>query len=495
MNNIYMVFFDLGLNKGGITSAVLNRSRYFYKNGYPADIVTFDYKYNSSKVVKELKKSGKMYSETKLFNMFDFFESRSLVTHSEKNQFLYDYYDHLLNESLCIVQDEKISRYFSKTTGEYLLYKKGNFETGNYVLDRFENNQRKERVYYRKNVLKRIKEYDYKNRLISERFFDELGFPFLRRNINRETGKVGKIYLLTDNKQFENSSELCSYFLSELIEDRSENIIICDGPGSFPKILAAGFTYVKKYAFIYTNHINVRNKEKNKETYILKNGDQLDGVIVLTESQKNDIIRDYNLNNVSAISNFIEIPDVVNKPNNDSKKIVGMVSRLVENKGFVYLIEVAKIVTSIYSNVSFNIYGEGEYRSRVEELIQENGLENNFKLMGYTNDPNKAISEFDCVVSTSQIEGQGLSIIEAMLQQKPVVVFNVRYGPSDFIKHEQNGILIENKYTEKMANDIIYLLENEETAKKMGKQAREDIIKQYRPEMIMQQWEKVLDLQ
>lgn len=29
----------------------------------------------------------------------------------------------------------------------------------------------------------------------------------------------------------------------------------------------------------------------------------------------------------------------------------------------------------------------------------------------------------------------------------------------------------------------------------MGKQAREDIIKQYRPEMIMQQWEKVLDLQ
>lgn len=104
-------------------------------------------------------------------------------------------------------------------------------------------------------MLKRIKEYDYKNRLISERFFDELGFPFLRRNINRETGKVGKIYLLTDNKQFENSSELCSYFLSELIEDRSENIIICDGPGSFPKILAAGFTYVKKICiYLYKSY-------------------------------------------------------------------------------------------------------------------------------------------------------------------------------------------------------------------------------------------------
>ncbi|MDN6836854.1 MAG: hypothetical protein L0L86_12055, partial [Lactococcus lactis] len=76
MNNIYMVFFDLGLDKGGITSAVLNRSRHFYRNGYPADIVTFDYKIDYPSVVKELKQSGKMYSETKLYNMFMFFESK-----------------------------------------------------------------------------------------------------------------------------------------------------------------------------------------------------------------------------------------------------------------------------------------------------------------------------------------------------------------------------------------------------------------------------------
>ncbi len=495
MVNIYAVFFDLGLNKGGITSAVLNRSRYFYKNGYPADIVTFDYKYNSSKVVKELKKNGKMHSEAKLFNMFDFFEARSVATHSEKNQHLYDYYDYLFKESLCIVQDEEISRYFSTTTGEYLVYKKGNFETGNYVLDRFENNQRKERVYYRKHVLKRIKEYDYKNRLISERFFDELGYPFLRRNINRETGKVGKIYLFTDKKQFENSSELCSYFLSELIEDSSENIIICDGPGSFPKIIDAGFNYAKKYAFIHTNHINTKNKEKRKETYILKNGDKLDGIVVLTESQKIDVSRDYNLDNVFVNGNFIEIPDVISNNSDNSKKTVGMVSRLVKDKGFDDFIQIVKIVTNLYQNVSFKVYGEGEYRPKIEEMIQENGLENHFQLMGYTTNPNKAISEFDCVVSTSKMEGQGLSLIEAMLQQKPVVAFDVKYGPSDFIFSNQNGFLVKSEDVDKMAEYIVYLLENEEMARKMGEQAREDIIKKYRPELIMQQWENILDLQ
>ncbi|MDN6640833.1 MAG: glycosyltransferase [Tetragenococcus sp.] len=494
MNNIYMVFFDLGLDKGGITSAVLNRSRYFYKNGYQADIVTFDYKIDYPKVVEELKKSGKMYSETKLFNMFMFFEARSLAKHSQKNEALYSHYERLLKESFCIVQDENISRYFSKTTGEYLAYKKGNLETGNYILDIFENNQRKERVYYRKNILKRIKEYDLKNRLIAERFFDKLGVPFLRRNVNRETGKVGKIYLFTDDKQFENSPELCSYFLSELIEDNYENIIICDGPGSFPKIVNAGFKHVKEYAVLHTNHLNKNNVEKRKETDILKNGDQLDGIVLLTESQKKDVSRDYNLNNLFVNSNFIEVPDIMNDYNDSKQKIVGMVSRLVENKGFDYLIKVAKTITNVHEDVSFHIYGEGEYRSKIEELIHENNLEKNVELKGYTTEPNKVISQFDCVISTSQVEGQGLSIIEAMLQQKPVVVFDVNYGPSDFVKHNQNGFLIENQDINKMAESIVYLLENKSIAKQMGEQARDDIIKKYSPEIVMAQWEKILGL-
>lgn len=489
-----MVFFDLGLDKGGITSAVLNRSRHFYRNGYPADIVTFDYKIDYPSVVKELKQSGKMYSETKLYNMFMFFESKSLENHNQKNEELYNHYDSLLNESFCIVQDEKISRYFSKITGEYLAYKKGNLKSGSYILDIFKNNQRKERVYYRRHILKRIKEYDFKNQLIAENFFDKLGKPFLRRNVNRKTGKVGKIYLFTDNKQFENSPELCSYFLSELIEDSTESIIICDGPGSFPKIVDANFKNVKKYAVIHTNHLNKNNREKRKETAILKNGNKLDGIVLLTESQKKDVSENYKLNNLFVNSNFIEIPNIINCNNDSTKKIVGMVSRLVENKGFDYLIKVAKIVTDVHGDAFFYIYGEGEYRSKIEELIHENNLEKNVKLMGYTTEPNKVISEFNCVVSTSQIEGQGLSIMEGMLQQKPAVAFDVKYGPSDFVKHNKNGFLIGNKDISEMAKSIIYLLENKVVAKRMGEQAREDIIKMYNSELVMEQWEKILAL-
>ena len=49
------------------------------------------------------------------------------------------------------------------------------------------------------------------------------------------------------------------------------------------------------------------------------------------------------------------------------------------------------------------------------------------------------------------MESQGLSIAEAMLQRKPVVAFDIKYGPSDFIKDGENGYLIENKDIESMA--------------------------------------------
>lgn len=38
-----------------------------------------------------------------------------------------------------------------------------------------------------------------------------------------------------------------SYFLKELIKDNNNNIMICDGPGSFPKMLNTRHRKIKKF--------------------------------------------------------------------------------------------------------------------------------------------------------------------------------------------------------------------------------------------------------
>ncbi|MEM5586459.1 glycosyltransferase [Staphylococcus epidermidis] len=67
------------------------------------------------------------------------------------------------------------------------------------------------------------------------------------------------------------------------------------------------------------------------------------------------------------------------------------------------------------NSVEFHLYGTGEEKSKIENLIQESNLTNNVKLLGYTTNAIEKIKDFRCVISTSQFEGQGLSLIEAML--------------------------------------------------------------------------------
>lgn len=97
------------------------------------------------------------------------------------------------------------------------------------------------------------------------------------------------------------------------------------------------------------------------------------------------------------------------------------------------------------------------------------------------------------IVSTSQFEGQGLSIIEAMLLEKPVIAFDIKYGPSDFIKNAENGYLIKNKDITSMASKILELLNNKELAHQYGIEARNTIIDLYEPQKLMSKWMKLLN--
>lgn len=42
-----------------------------------------------------------------------------------------------------------------------------------------------------------------------------------------------------------------------------------------------------------------------------------------------------------------------------------------------------------------------------------------------------------------------------MLLKKPVIAFDVKYGPSDFIRDKENGYLIDNKNIEEMSKKFL----------------------------------------
>lgn len=483
-----MIVHELDVNKGGMTTAMLTRSKVFLDNKIEGNLVTFDYKVNYHDILKKLIDSKKMDKRTKMFNAFSYFKESSNKKHRRNNQTITKMLSQLMKNSVEIKENDSISRFFNDKSGDYLIYRRQMNEE--VIFDLFENNKRIKRLYFYYDKLHKIDIFNYKNELTAEQFYDNYGYLYIYRQINTSNGNIGNTYLINDKKHFKNNVEFCAYFLEQLIEDNNDNVMICDGPGSFPKMLETNHKKAKKFAVIHTNHYkNFDNSGavKKKEDYILRNANKINGVIVLTEAQRKDIVKDYKMKNVYVISNFINITENYRLTN--SNNIVGHVSRLVPQKGLTYLIEVAEKVVEKNKKIEFHLYGNGEERKKIENLIHEKKLNDNVKLLGYTDNVTEKIKEFGCVVSTSQVEGQGLSIIEAMLLKKPVIAFDVKYGPSDFIRDKENGYLIDNKNIEEMSKKILKVLDDKKLGNELGEKGRETIIELYNSKKLIQKWE------
>lgn len=116
--------------------------------------------------------------------------------------------------------------------------------------------------------------------------------------------------------------------------------------------------------------------------------------------------------------------------------------RLVPPKGHDIAIEAAAELKRL--NVKFKWYfiGEGAERQNIEQLIQENDVADNVKLLGLHTNPYKFMAQADVYVQTSKHEGFGMTIGEAKIVGLPVVStnFDVVYNQ---ITHEQNGLISE----------------------------------------------------
>lgn len=86
----------------------------------------------------------------------------------------------------------------------------------------------------------------------------------------------------------------------------------------------------------------IRVHLKKSEKYIIENANKINGVIVLTEAQRLDILNQFDVENIFTISNFVKIH---NAPKHfQTEKIVGHISRMVPTKRIDLLIEVAELV-------------------------------------------------------------------------------------------------------------------------------------------------------
>lgn len=118
------------------------------------------------------------------------------------------------------------------------------------------------------------------------------------------------------------------------------------------------------------------------------------------------------------------------------------VGRLFEQKGFDLAVEAAKQLKDKNLNFIWYILGEGYLRSQLQKTVDEFGLSDCFKLVGFKPNPYPYISSCDIFVQTSRFEGKSVVLDEAKILCKPIVVTN--YGTvENSICNNVNGVIAE----------------------------------------------------
>ena len=149
--------------------------------------------------------------------------------------------------------------------------------------------------------------------------------------------------------------------------------------------------------------------------------------------------------------------------------VIGVTARLVSDKGHEYLIRAAKELEKEFPNLHVLIVGDGKYRPHLENLAQDLKLRARIHFTGNLKDVSRPLAAVDVfALPAVWREGFGLSIVEAMVCQKPVIVTNI-WALNTLIQDRVNGVLVEPRSVKDLADAIRRFLEDPEFRERIGK--------------------------
>jgi len=155
------------------------------------------------------------------------------------------------------------------------------------------------------------------------------------------------------------------------------------------------------------------------------------------------------------------------------------------------LLLLKKIIPAL-PEVTFYWVGDGPY---VKQILAE--LENfkNFKWIGSLDYPEKVreyLSGLDIYALISGIDMSPLTVQEAQLMEKPVLVSDVG-GVPELIQNNETGFLIEIGNSDKWIEKISYLLKNKEIRKEFGCRGRKFIENNFSWDKLAEDFSKTLN--
>lgn len=311
----------------------------------------------------------------------------------------------------------------------------------------------------------------------------EKNFFSLKQSVRYQNLSVKKISM---SKNFLNAIKLLRNYLKE------QSIDIVFGIGMSMNTVGVASTIGLKTKFVSCDHTNsivdIDTKFKKIQRYVgAKFADKL---ITLTQEDRENYINRYGIPEEKNcyIYNWKEDPLSDLTYNIDSTKIV-TVGRFDYQKGYDYLVQVAKKVLKEKTDWTWEIYGSGNQDEvdKIKDLIIKNDLQDKLVIKGLEKNQDVIYGDKGIYVMTSRYEGLPLVLLEAQQYNLPIVSFGCPTGPGEIVEDGVNGYLVECYDTGKLSGKLLELMEDEVLRQSFSEHAKDNMDK-FDKDKILKQW-------
>lgn len=212
---------------------------------------------------------------------------------------------------------------------------------------------------------------------------------------------------------------------------------------------------------------------------------KLNKVVLLTEKDRE---RYQFLHNAVVIPNCISFaPERVK--NYANKKVIA-IGRYTQQKGFDLLLDAINLLKERINEWTFELIGDGEQKSLLEEKVKFYGLGKIVKLLPPTSDIQSIYHSASIYVMSSRWEGLPMVLIEAQSCGLPIVSFDCPEGPSLLVHDGKDGYLVPPNDIQALSEKLLDLMNDESKRSRFGHEAFENA-KSFSVEAISEKW-KVL---
>lgn len=204
-----------------------------------------------------------------------------------------------------------------------------------------------------------------------------------------------------------------------------------------------------------------------------------DGVTAVSEFLKRMTLEEFEIkDSIEVIPNFVDLSTFTGERHNVERmayapageKVVLHISNMRPVKRLLDVVRIFERVTREVPAVLL-LVGEGPERASAQALARRLGIQDRVRFLGRLDRVEEITSVADVFLLPSELESFGLSALEAMANEVPVVGSDAG-GLPEVVKHAETGFLLPVGDVEGMAARTIEILKDDEHRRALGRAGR-----------------------